>query len=163
MPASGPVQESKMFPAATMEDQEKMANEENNPIVLGGVPFSSPDPATEARKMLPLEDGTSAYEAREPSESASGDYDSMKVADLKKLAEERDLKVEGGRKADLLDALRGDDAKDMKAADFKAKIDAATTQEELDEVAELYSASGADYSSVDDALDKKQNEINDGS
>lgn len=160
MSASGPVQESKMFPAATMEDQERLMAEENTPIVLGGVPYSSPDPSTDARKMLPLEDGTSAYEAREPSESASGDYDSMKVAELKSLVEERDLSVEGSKKADLLAALRADDAKDMKAADFKSQIEAATTQDELDEAAELYDASGSSYSSVVDAIEKKQTEIN---
>lgn len=159
-PASGPVHEPKMFPAATMEDQEKMANEENEPIVLGATPFSSPDPETDARKMLPLEDGTSAYEAKEAAASAqSTDYNSMSAAEVKSLAAERDLTVEGNKKADYVSALNADDAKDKKAADWKAEIEAAQDEEALTALHAAYEDADADYSSVEAAFDKRAEEL----
>lgn len=169
MPASGPVENPKMFPAATMEDQEKiMAGEAENEVVLGGVPFSSPDPATDAKKMLPLEDGTSAFDAREEALAARAptDYSSMKSEELKELAEERDLEVEGTGKGgrilakDYAAALAEDDASDMKAADFKAQIEAAQDQEALDSALQLYADSGKNYSSVVAAGEKRQEELN---
>jgi len=174
MSASGPVQEPKMFPAATMEDQEAaMEGNPDNVIVLGGAPFSSPDPETIAKTMLPLSDGTSAYEAREDvvrdedgAQVEGTNYDSMSPAELKTLAEERDLSVTGTGangnvlKKDLVAALKEDDTSDMKAADFKTQIEAATTQEELDAAAELYADSGKNYSTVVTAVEKKQTEIN---
>lgn len=168
-PASGPVTDPKLFPAAAMEDQEKLANGEDEPIVLGPIPFSSPNPSTDARRMLPLEDGTSAYEAREAvvDKYDGTDYNSMSPAELKALAEERDLGEITGtgkngaiKKADYVSALQADDTKDMKASDFKDRVAAATTQDELDAVAELYQNSDSDYSTVEDAIEKKQEEIN---
>lgn len=163
-PASGPVSEPKLHPAATMDDQEKVEAGEGASIVLGPVPFSSPDPTTDAIKMLPLEDGTSAYEARQAAQEAyaagSGEYDDMKVDELRDLAAERDVDVTGKRKAEIVAALREDDASDMKAADFKEQIEAAGDQESLDAAAELYGASGKEYASVEAALEKRQQEIN---
>ncbi len=153
-----------MVPAATMEDQERMANESPTPIVLGPVPFSSPDPVTDAIKMLPLEDGTSAYEARVEAQegySTDNDYKSMKKEELTALAAEREVNVEGMKVDEMRAALQEDDASDMKASDFKDRVKAATTQEELDEAAEFYSASGKEYSSVDAAVEAKQKEIDD--
>ena len=166
-PASAPGPGDKMFPAAVRDDQEMLANAEDKPIVLGPGPYSSPDPTTDGIRMLPLEDGTSAYEARveaatvrmQGEAAADGDYSKMNKAELKSLAEERDLTVEGTKKDDYLAALRADDARDMKASDFKDRVTAATTQEELDEAAELYAASEASYSSVEAAIEKKQGEI----
>ena len=164
-PASGPVNEPKLYPAATQEDQAKIEEGGSTPIVLGTPPFSSPDPSTDALKMLPLEDGTSAYEAAQEATSvrnaaASGDYDSMRKDELKALAADRDVNVDGMKVDEMRAALREDDASDMKAADFKAQVEAASTQEELDAVGELYEASGKEYSSVEAAIDKKQDEIN---
>lgn len=165
-PASGPVSDSKLHPAATMDDQEKVESGENAQIVLGPAPFSSPDPATDAIKMLPLEDGTSAYEARQDAAAArsaaeAGDYDSMKKNELQALAADRDIDVTDMKVDEIRSALREDDASDMKASDFKEKVNAAATQDELDEAAALYDASGKSYASVEDAIEKKQSEIND--
>ena len=52
-----------------------------------------------------------------------------------------------------------EDAKDMKAADFKEAVEAAQTQEELDAVQEAYDESGKEYSTVDDAITKRQEEL----
>ena len=156
MSASGPVQDAKLNPAAAMEDQGK----EPSSIVLGGAPFSSPDPLTDAKKMLPLEDGTSAYEARESAaEAKASDYDSMKKPELQAAAAERDLDVTGMKVDEIRAALRADDSSDMKAADFKAQVEAAEDQEALDAAAQLYADSGKEYSSVEDAIEKKQDEI----
>jgi len=123
MGASGPVLEAKQFPAAAMEDQEALA-EGNNPtvVVLGGVPFSSPDPATDAKKMLALEDGTGAISDEPQAEP---------------------------------------EATELKAGDFKAQVEAATTQDELDAVAQSYADSGKEFKSVVAAIEAKQQEIND--
>lgn len=164
MSASGPVQEPKMFPAATMDDQEKLMNGEQTVSIVTTPPFSSPDPQTDGLKMEIVDANVSAYDAREnaaaaQAEANSGDYDSMKAADLKALAEERDLEVEGTKKADYVAALQADDASEFKAADFKDRVNAATTQEELDAAAEFYANSGKTYSSVEAAVEAKQSEI----
>ena len=160
-PASGPVHEPKMVPAATMEDQDAILEGKVEPIVLGAPPYSSPDPATDARKMLPLEDGTSAYEAREEvvGKYDTTDYKSMKADELKALVAERDLTPDSNKKDDLVAALTADDAEGMKASDFKDRIAAATTQEELDAVGEFYTNSGRSYSSVENAMEARQKEL----
>lgn len=48
----------------------------------------------------------------------------------------------------------------MKAGDWKDQVEAANTQEELDDVAQRYADSGSDFSTVADAIEKKQDEIN---
>lgn len=166
-PASGPVLEPKMFPAATMEDQEAVMEGRTEATVLGPPPFSSPDPASEARRMLPVEDGTSAHQAALDAEAVrtEGDYSKLDPKALKALADERGLEVEGtGKsgnvtKADFIAALHEDDAKDMKASDWKAEIDAAQDQDALDAVAQRYYDAGATYKTVEDAIDRKQGEI----
>jgi hypothetical protein len=163
-PASGPVHDPKMFPAATMDDQEKIMEGEQTVSIVTTPPFSSPDPNTDALKMEIVDSNVSAYDARENAAAAklgesSEDYDSMKVADLKALAEERGLDTEGAKKADLVSALQADDASEFKAADFKDRVNAATTQEELDAAAEFYANSGKSYSSVEAAVEAKQSEI----
>lgn len=155
----------KLYPAAVSADQEMIVSGNQERTVLGPPPFSSPNPATEARRMLPLEDGTSAHvaslEAHEQREAGKGsDYSSMDAKALKALVEERDLTPESNKKADLIAALQEDDASDYKAADFKQLVEAASSQEELDQAAELYEASGKSYSSVESAIEKKQDEIN---
>lgn len=169
-PASGPVQNPKVFPAAVEEDQEMLINGEDEPIVLGPIPFSSPDPATDAQRMLPLEDGTSAYEARLAVGGGEGtDYNSMSTEELKALADERNLDVEGTGsggnvlKADLLQALKENDAENITEEEFVARINAASTQEELDDAAQAYEDSGQDYGSVDEAIEAKQTEIDEAS
>ncbi len=162
-PASGPVNEPKLDPARTMDDQ----GTEPAEIVLGTPPFSSPDPATDGLKMLPLTDGTSAYEARQENaesaaKAADGDYDSMKKDELKALGEQRDLDFSGMKVDEMRAALREDDASDMKAADFKEQIEAAQDQDALDAVGQLYSDSGKSYSSVEAALAKRQEELDAG-
>lgn len=137
------------------------------PTVMGAPPFSSPDPATDAKRMLPLEDGTSAHQARLDVEGTrtEGDYKGMSPAELKALTEERDLAVEGTgkggavKKNDYIAALQEDDAADMKAADFKEQVEAAENQDALDEIAQLYDNSGKSYSTVEAAIEKKQAEL----
>jgi hypothetical protein len=116
-----------MYPAATADDQEGIMEGKQEPTVLSTPSFSSPNPETDALKMLPVEDGTSAH-----------------VASLEAHA----LRAAGN-------------AAEMKAGDFKDQVEAATTQEELDTVANLYAESGKDFSTVEAAIEKKQSEIND--
>lgn len=170
-PASGPVTDPKLFPAAVHEDQEAiLMTDGSERTVLSAPPFSSPDPATDARRMLPLEDGSSAHqsavEAAEIREATTlSDYNSLSPAELKELAEERDLEIEGTgkggnvKKSDYVSALEADDLSDMKAADFKELVANATTQDELDEAAGKYADSEKSYASVEDAIEKRQDEL----
>lgn len=167
-PASGPVLEPKMFPAATMDDQEVIMEGRQEQTVLGPPAFSSQSPHTDNLRMLPLEDGTSAHVAALEAEATrqDTDYASKSPEDLKALVEERDLgEIEGtGKngnitKKDLVKALQEDDASDMKAADFKAQIAAAADIDALQAVSDLYDASGKSYSSVDAAIDKREEEL----
>lgn len=48
---------------------------------------------------------------------------------------------------------------DKSAADWKDEIDKATTVEEVDAIATRYEDSGADFKTVDQALDKKTAEL----
>lgn len=169
-PASGPVNDPKMFPAATMEDQEAILAGEQPVSFISTPPFSSPDPATDGLKMEIVDADVSALDAREAAQARTeADYDSMEMSELKQLAEERDLEVEGTgkggnvKKSDLVSALQADDASEFKASDFKERVSAATTQEELDAAADFYYNSGKTYSSVEAAVDKKQEEIDEAS
>jgi len=173
-PASGFVENPKQFPAATMEDQDavaarnEMEEDVEGRIVLGAVPHSSPVGHTEGQKMLPLEDGTSAYEAavdaeaRRNAENLSG----LKKDDLVKVANDEDLDLPDGvedfndmKVDELRDHIRQQRASGMKASDFTDKIKEATNQEELDAVAEEYDASGKNLKSVESALEKRQKEL----
>lgn len=154
----------KMIPAATLEDQEAILNEEFEHTVMGTPPFSSPDPVTDSIKMLPLEDGTSAHQASlEAAEirdaTTAQNYNSLKADELKSLVAERGLETEGNKKADLVAALQSDDAADMKASDFIERVKAAQTQDELDEVGALYDAQDRELKSVENAIDKRQSEL----
>jgi hypothetical protein len=177
-PASAPVTNSKLYPAAVHEDQEAIAMTDGSErTVLACPPFSSPDPSTDAKKMLPLSDGTSAHqsaleaanvrdaakvEAAPPEEG----YSSLGMKELKNLAEERDLEIEGTgkngaiKKDDYVKALNEDDASEMNAAEFKKLVAEAETQEDLDEIAELYTDSGKTYVTVEAAIDDRQDELN---
>ena len=72
----------------------------------------------------------------------------------------RMLPLEDGSSASEEASVLSGDAKEMKAADFKAAVEGAQTQEELDAVQEVYDASGKEYSTVDDAFAKRQEELN---
>lgn len=171
-PASSFPQNPKQFPAATLDDQEDIAMTDGSErTVMQAPPFSSPDPSTDAQKMLPLEDGTSAHmaalEAAEARDVRSvSDYKAMKSADLKSLAAERDLDVQGTGKsggvtrADYEKALVEDDASDYNASDFKNAVQSTQTQDELDAVCNAYEQSGKSYKSVDAAIEAKQAEFN---
>lgn len=171
-PASGPVHESKMFPAAAMEDQEAIMAGEQPLTYISTPPFSSPEPETDGLKMEIVDSDTSAHDAGNAAAAKRGeaDYDSLSPKELDALMEERDVSVEKGTgkggnvlKSDKIAALRADDASEFKAADFKERINAATSQEELDQAAEFYTASGKEYASVAAAVEKKQEEINEAS
>lgn len=80
MPASkGSDPFAKLYPAATLDDQEAIENMEAEPIVLGPGPYSSPDPETDGIRMLPLEDqgsgGTVGMAAEMEAASATSDKD----------------------------------------------------------------------------------------
>jgi protein-tyrosine-phosphatase len=164
-PASGSQLPDKLFPNRVEEDQDV----EMQPIVMGTPPFSSPDPVTDGIRMLPLEDQTTLNAAQAADQAAAlrglTDYESMSQEDLKSLTDERDLEVtrtegEGRlRKSDYIAALQQDDASDMKASDFKNLVDQATSEEELQQVADAYEASGREYKSVDEAIDSKYEEL----
>lgn len=48
---------------------------------------------------------------------------------------------------------------DKKAGEWIEEVDATTTQDELDAVAQDYSESGANFKTVADAIEKKQSEL----
>ena len=171
MSASSPVNDPKTYPAATLEDQDAIdAGELGEGIVMGTPPHSSPDPATDGARMLPLEDGTSAHDAaldaayareNEQAESEGEDYSSLKVAELREKMEERELDHSGMKKDDMVAALQEDDASRMDESDFISRIEAAKNQDELDAVAELYEAQENEWSAVENAFEAKQTELND--
>ena len=141
---------------------------EMEPITLGPAPYSSPDPATDGIRMLPLEDGTSAAEAADAAAESreATNYASMDKADLVKLAEERDIEVSRGDgkdgdpvKADYVAALTQDDTSDMKAADWKEAVANASDMESLENLADQYANSGAEYKSVDQAFISREEEL----
>lgn len=117
----------KLIPAATFEDQEA----EVTPIVLGMPPFSSPNPATDGIKMIPIEDGTSG-DPGNPSDEA--------VAAAEEQGVEQD--------------------KALKASEWVALVNDADDQDALDNIAQRYEASGADFKTVDEAINEKQDELN---
>lgn len=158
----------KPIPAATHEDQEDILSGEAPVMYLTTPPFSSPDPATDGLRMIAVEDENSAHQAALDASGArdaatAGDYDSMKSSDLKNLVADRGLESEGNKKADYIAALQADDAADMKASDFIAQINQAETQDELDAAVALYEAQDRELVSVEAAVEKKQNELNDAS
>jgi hypothetical protein len=104
---------------------------EMQPIVLGPAPYSSPDPETDGIKMLPLEEGTSGVTTPEGPEGVT---------------------------VGVTTASPEEDA-DKRAADWKAEIESAMTQDELDAIRARYDASGADFSTVEDAFDSRSAEI----
>ena len=165
-PASAPNESGKVYPNRVLEDQDV----EMQPVVMGTPPFSSPDPATDGIRMLPLEDQTTPNAAEAADQAAElrelGSYGDKSPDELKSLAEERDLTVtrtdgKDGRlrKEDYVAALTQDDTSDMKAADFKELVAGASTEEELQSVADTFEASGREYASVNAAIDKRLEEI----
>jgi hypothetical protein len=87
MPASGPAQTEKTFPAAVLEDQEAIVSGSQDPVTLGMPPFSSPDPGTDGIQMVPLTGGTeeqqqaAAADAVPDEEKKAGDWvDVVKAA-----------------------------------------------------------------------------------
>lgn len=124
MPASAPGPGDKMFPSATYEDQEKIANMEMTPVYVSTPPFSSPDPRTDGIRMQLVDEAdTSAAAAKEAAASSED--------------------------------------KDLKAQDWKDQIEAAEDTESLDALAQRYEASGADFSTVQAAFDKKYEDLSD--
>lgn len=170
MSASKPSTMPKRFSAARLEDQEDIENMAREPIRMGTPPFSSPDPATDGVRMLPLEGGHGSVGTTlvgdENSSDSGDDYSKLSPAELKELAEERGLEVKGTgangnvKKVDLVSALQQDDTKDMKAADWKKEIEEAADQDALDEIATRYDDSGASYTTVKAAIEKRQEEFN---
>jgi hypothetical protein len=66
--------------------------------------------------------------------------------------------ITNGESEDAVEEEGGDG--EMKASEWKDEIEGASSQEELDAVVQRYSESGADYKSVESAIEKKQDEIN---
>lgn len=175
MSASAPSNLPKRFSAARLEDQEEIALA-REPIRMGTPPFSSPDPATDGIRMLPLEGGHGSVGGTDgadaPLATAGGDetkgYGDMSKPELKSLAEERDLDVKRTdgdetkklRISDYVTAFEADDTKEFKAADWKQKVADAKDQDELDEIVTLYDESDADYATVKAAIDAKQEALN---
>lgn len=174
-PASGPVTDPKMFPSAVMDDQDAIANEnepggemEGSQIVLGPVAVSSPNPETEAQRMLPLEDGTSAYEAGEAAATrrAAESLTDVKKPELVEIAQSENVPLPDGvddhedmKADDLKQAIRENRASGLRAKDFIERINNATDQASLDAAVEEYEASGKELSTVEKAAEKKQDEL----
>lgn len=177
MPASGPVNEPKMFPARIMEDQDM----EMQPVQLGTPPFSSPDPLTDGIRMLPLEDGTSAVEGEvlpeQPAVTPEGEVDlsalqrevedglsGMAVADLKSLAEEKEVEViradglsGNPRKEDYIAAVTATEV--QSATSFARRISEAKTTDELDEVEQDYNDEGVNLETINNAIESKRSQL----
>jgi hypothetical protein len=129
-PASSPVNEPKLNPAATMEDQDK----EPARIELGPPAFSSNRPHTDAIKSLAEVDRNEAGEANIPATH-----------------EEAAARASQSRSA-VTD-------EEMKATDWVDQIKAAQTPEQLSEIETRYLDADKDYSTVNDAFEKKQAEF----
>lgn len=96
----------------------------DEPIILGPGPFSSPDPATEGYRQIPIDDGEGAADAadraaaEEEGEGEDGGYEDMTVDQLHEEAEKRGVEVEGTGangnkvKADYVKALTAADEVD---------------------------------------------------
>lgn len=72
------------------------------------------------------------------------------------------VEVDEGTHAEAADAAaseRSGSAAKKLAADWKADVEKATTQEELDAVVQAYEDSGAEYATVETAIEAKQAEI----
>jgi hypothetical protein len=158
-----------MFPAATMDDQEKIAQEDGmDGIVLGAPAFSSPNPDTDNSRMLPLEDGTSAYEAGEAAATrrAAESLSDVKKDELVEIARSEDVPLPDGAEDhsdmkvdELKQAIRENRASGLRAKDFIEKVNASTDQTSLDAAVEEYEASGKNLSTVEKAIEKKQDDL----
>jgi hypothetical protein len=91
-------------------------------IILGTPPFSSPDPATEKGRMVPINHGgpsvmASDGSAQTPEEAKASQYDDMTVQELAEETSKREIDMSGRgtgkdgalKKSDYIDALQGDD------------------------------------------------------
>jgi hypothetical protein len=99
-------------------------------VVLGPPAFSSNRPHTDAVKSLVEVDQDGNY--------APTHEDAAKAA--------------AGDRRDEADAK-------MKAGDWKDEVEAASTQDDLDAVAQRYADSGADFKTVEDAIEKRQADL----
>lgn len=148
----------KMFPNRVEEDQDV----ELQPVFVGPPAYGSPEGDQLGNQLVPLVDDPhhTAAMASERARSESGDYSKMKKAELSKLAEEREIEGASEMKKDeLVAALNAADSEDMNSADFKDRVNAASSMEELEEAENFYVDSGQSYSSVEKAIEKKRAEL----
>lgn len=102
---------------------------ELEPVVFGPPAYGSPDPATAGNTLLPLVDNPMAT-AEEPG-AAEGNGD----------------------------AAAAKEPNDRLAGDWKAMIDACEDEDALEALQAEYEESDADFSTVEDAFDKKAEEL----
>jgi hypothetical protein len=107
-------------------------------IQLSTPAFSSPDPATDGLRMIPIVD-----------EAAAQEDESVRAGDITALEEEEGVGVQS----------QSTDDSEKTAAQWVAEINATNSQQELDAVLERYGDTGKDYKTVDDAADAKQQAI----
>lgn len=173
-------------------DLEAAGVPDDQPAVIMGPPaYASPDPATSAVPLLPLEDRpldatlSEDYAADELAVgnvgslpgtlSAEGgssdawaefpdDEDKATKADYQKVAKAYGLATSGSktvlkdRIAEHEELLQGDE--NMKAADWIAEVEATDNADELAALKARYDATGAEFSTVDDAFEKAEEDLN---
>lgn len=183
---TGDVQPSdKLHPSFRQEDQE-MA-EELQPVIIGPPAYASPDPNTNNGRLVPIEDHplsadiAESYGARQKAggattslpdtlagadaEGGPGDKprEEWSKADWQKQASAMGLATSGKK-----DAIKTrveereaevNEAKALKAEEWIGQIEDAEDEETLDNLAALYEASGADYSTVAEAFSEKRAEL----
>jgi hypothetical protein len=168
--------------------EEAAMNQEIAPVIMGPPAYSSPDPKTAGSRLVPLEEHPLSADLSEDYgavEKELGHDDGFRTsqgagteADFSEFPEDRkewskthwqraakqyDLPSSGNTKTlkkrvEDYEAERDADT-EMKAADWNDEIDKAKDADALALIEERYTTSGADFSTVQDALDKKKSEF----
>lgn len=137
----------RLNPSFSPEMEEAGVPETLPSVIMGPPAYASPDPETSAVPLLPLDD--------RPADAAlSADY----AADEIDYGNETSL-ASTLQPLDAAGATEQDDSK-KKAGDWISEVEAASTEEELDAIGKRYDESGADFSTVDKAFEKRSTEIN---
>jgi hypothetical protein len=122
-PASGAPGTDKLFPNRVEEDQDIV---EMSPVVMGTPPFSSPDPATDGVRMVPLHNQTTDKTAAEAADEAAAASDEDKKAadwknEIENAATEEELQAISDRYDESgADYKTVDEAFDKRAAEITA-------------------------------------------
>lgn len=143
-------------PSFRQEDQD-MAEAMLKPVVIGPPAYASPDPATNAGKLVPIEDHPLA--GMIDADFGKAYREEGVVSQPSPLAGTEDnpggyMDSSAGMSAEELA-----EAKSLKAAEWKEMVESAEDAGELDDVVSKYQAAGASYATVDSAIEAKRAEF----